>query len=200
MSGIPHYLVVGLGNITHPMTRHSVGHLIIDSLAARFGVRMDFDRSSLCWEGTKELDLNPYGTNKSKGSHLSPPMRAKFTFIKPKPLMNISGSAVAQSLRKHIRPASPSQLIVVHDSLSHRPLHVSPKAGGSAEGHNGVRSVIQALGGDAKFRRIRVGIGKGSGDVAAYVLGRLSPEERGFWAVEGLDLVWREIEAMATKP
>ena len=112
--------------------------------------------------------------------------------------MNISGYAVAQSLRKYIRPPSSSRLIVVHDSSSHRPLYVSPKAGGSAEGHNGVRSIIQALGGDMKFRRIRVGIGRGKGDLAAYVLGRLSSEERGFWAVEGLDLVWKEIETMAT--
>ena len=111
--------------------------------------------------------------------------------------MNISGNAVAHALRKHIRPPAASQLIVLHDSLSHRPLHASPKAGGSAEGHNGVRSVIQSLGGDTKFRRIRVGIGKGSGDVAAYVLGRLSAEEKGFWAVEGLDLIWKEIESMA---
>ena len=111
--------------------------------------------------------------------------------------MNISGHAVAHALRKHIRPPSASHLIVIHDSLSHRPLHVSPKAEGSAEGHNGVRSIIQSLGGDTKFRRIRVGIGKGSGDVAAYVLGRLSAEERGFWTVEGLDLVWKEIEIMA---
>jgi PTH1 family peptidyl-tRNA hydrolase len=110
--------------------------------------------------------------------------------------MNISGLAVELSLRKHIRPPSSSHLIVVHDSLSHRPLSASPKAGGSAEGHNGVRSIIQALGGNANFRRIRVGIGKGSGDVAAYVLGRLSAEERGFWTVEGLDLVWRQIETM----
>lgn len=114
--------------------------------------------------------------------------------------MNISGHAVAQSLRKHIRPPSISRLIVVHDSLSHRAMHISPKAGGSAEGHNGVRSIIQALGGNTKFRRMRLGIGRGSGDVAAYVLGRLSAEERGFWAVEGLELVWNEIEAMAASP
>ena len=59
----------------------SVGHLIIDSLAARFGVRMDFDRSSLCWEGSTELDI--YGATKGKASRSQPPIRATFTFVKP---------------------------------------------------------------------------------------------------------------------
>lgn len=228
MSNIPHYLIVGLGNITHPATRHrcithssqhheltcfftSVGHLIIDSLAARFGVRMDFDRAIFCWEGSKELDVSLSAPVRGNAS----PLRARFTFIKPsmvshnfqknapdirsETLMNISGPAVAHSLRKHVRPSSPSQLIVIHDSLSHRPLHVSPKAGGSAEGHNGVRSIIQALGGNTAFRRIRVGIGKGNGHVSTYVLGRLSEEERGHWAVRGLDDVWKEVEAIITK-
>ena len=56
--------------------------------------------------------------------------------------MNISGPPVASALKASA--LLPSHLILIHDSLSHAPATVSPKTGGSANGHNGVRSVIAA--------------------------------------------------------
>jgi PTH1 family peptidyl-tRNA hydrolase len=66
------------------------------------------------------------------------------------------------------------------------------RLGGSANGHNGIKSVISALRGDDNFWRIRVGIGKNEGvDTGEYVMVKLSAFEKAFWGVdgEGVDLV-----------
>lgn len=107
--------------------------------------------------------------------------------------MNISGHAVISSFRKHISSPTSNHLVVIHDSLEHEPLKISPKNGGSAQGHNGIRSVISSLGND-RFYRLRIGIGRGKAEVDRHVLGRLSKPEQYFWSVEGLSLVWQHIE------
>ncbi|KAH8107954.1 peptidyl-tRNA hydrolase [Cristinia sonorae] len=112
--------------------------------------------------------------------------------------MNLSGPPVAAQLRTAGIPSL--SLVVIHDSLSHRPLVVSPKFGGSANGHNGVRSIIAALGNNPDFHRIRVGIGKNDGqDAADYVMAKLSEAERNFWSHggKGVDHVWKHIETIA---
>jgi PTH1 family peptidyl-tRNA hydrolase len=92
---------------------------------------------------------------------------------------------------------------------------VSPKFGGSANGHNGVRSVIASMGNivsqlpaprpaNDEFHRIRLGIGRPthkSADVADYVLGFLSREELDWWAYggEGLNKVVAALEAIMKK-
>ena len=112
--------------------------------------------------------------------------------------MNISGHPVSMALRKTSRV--PSSLIVLHDSLEHKPTVLSQKFGGSANGHNGVRSLISALG-TKDFFRLRLGIGRPDSDVADYVLGRLPNFERQFWAPDGpgLDLVLEHIRTIALK-
>lgn len=108
--------------------------------------------------------------------------------------MNVNGPCVSAALR--YTGVHPSSMIVIHDSLSQKPVTLSPKFGGSANGHNGVRSIISALGGDMNFHRLRVGIGREGEDVAAYVLGKLSSHERAFWGVDGqgLGVVWKALE------
>ncbi|KAI0349094.1 peptidyl-tRNA hydrolase [Trametes cingulata] len=163
----PHFLVAGLGNITHPMTRHSIGHHLIDVLANRQAAGYTARTNVQVGEDSVTL-----------------------TLFKPKTLMNISGRPIVQMLRQ--TAINPGNMIVIHDSLDHKPCTVSPKFGGSANGHNGVRSIIDALGGNKDFYRLRVGIGR-DGDPAHYVLGPLSPQERQFWSSNGggSDLVWR---------
>ena len=102
------------------------------------------------------------------------------------------------ALRKTSRV--PSSLIVLHDSLEHKPTVLSQKFGGSANGHNGVRSLISALG-TKDFFRLRLGIGRPDSDVADYVLGRLPNFERQFWAPDGpgLDLLLEHIREIALK-
>jgi PTH1 family peptidyl-tRNA hydrolase len=111
--------------------------------------------------------------------------------------MNLSGPPLSRALKSTgIRP---NNLIVLHDSLSHKPQTISPKDGGSANGHNGIKSIISALGTDT-FYRLRLGIGKNQGDAAQYVLEKLSPAERAFWEEGGgVDQVWSAIERLAVK-
>ena len=90
--------------------------------------------------------------------------------------MNISGPPIAKAMRATVE--NPNSMVVIHDSLDHRPGQVSHGFDGSPRGHNGVRSIIAALGGSKDFHRIRIGIGRGGGDVADYVLGRLSSHEK----------------------
>jgi PTH1 family peptidyl-tRNA hydrolase len=86
-------------------------------------------------------------------------------------------------------------MLVVHDSLEHRPQTVAYKRGGSANGHNGVKSVISAIS-SADFHRLRIGIGRDSAlDPAEYVLREFPSQERLFWTEgRGLDLVFEELE------
>jgi len=103
---------------------------------------------------------------------------------------------VSRVLRKTSR--IPSSLIVLHDSIEHKPSAVSLKFGGSGNGHNGIRSLISALG-TKDFFRLRLGIGRPESNVADYVLARLPNFERQFWAPDGpgLELVWEHIQRIA---
>lgn len=109
--------------------------------------------------------------------------------------MNLSGPPVASALSQ--AGLLPTSLVVLHDSLSHKPLVISPKFGGSANGHNGIRSIIAASRIGADFHRLRLGIGKNEGqDAADYVMASLSPVEREFWGPDGkgVDAAWKHIE------
>ena len=112
--------------------------------------------------------------------------------------MNISGKPVANALRS--LAVTPSSMIVLQDSLYHKPEVISPKWSGSANGHNGIRSIITALGGDADFHRLRLGIGRNPIDAAEYVLGPLSEQEISFWRPggRGTELTWKAIERIVT--
>jgi peptidyl-tRNA hydrolase, PTH1 family len=111
--------------------------------------------------------------------------------------MNISGPSIAAAYRQSVN--SPSSMIILTDSLSHKVEALSVKLGGSANGHNGVKSIISALGGEVGFYRFRLGIGRDESDAAAYVMGQLSSYERRYWTNEGLDLILKEIERVAIK-
>ena len=91
--------------------------------------------------------------------------------------MNNNGKSVAKAL--YDLQLSLDDVIVLHDDLDRRLGKLSWKCGGSAGGHNGVRSVIQCVGDDA-FRRLRIGIGRPqhhddtSVDVSDFVLSKFS--------------------------
>jgi peptidyl-tRNA hydrolase, PTH1 family len=110
-------------------------------------------------------------------------------------LMNISGKSAALAMRAHLQPARLQSVIIMHDSLSHKPLAISYKFGGSANGHNGVTSVISSLGGPG-FHRLRLGIGRPVGEYHDYVLEGLSLEERKWWGQygDGVDNLWKKVE------
>ena len=131
--------IVGLGNpgSEYRDTRHNVGQRVVDALARTLGAR--FAR-----EGGHHV---AHARWQGETVHL----------LKPQSFMNVCGPAVARLSRKlHLGPAD---LIVVFDDLDLPLGAVRVRMRGSAGGHNGVRSIIAALGTDA-FRRVKVGIGR----------------------------------------
>lgn len=99
--------------------------------------------------------------------------------------MNVSGPAVAKAWKAFLQDLpneerTEAKLIVVHDELESPLGKIKIKAGGSAKGHNGLKSCMSSLGGMA-FTRIGVGVGRPqsreSRDVANYVLRKMSPAE-----------------------
>lgn len=110
--------------------------------------------------------------------------------------MNVCGPAIVNVLRK--TSVAPNSLIVIHDSLDHLPGNISPKTGGSPNGHNGVKSIIAALG-SQQFYRLRVGIGRPEAGVKDYVLGRLPSFDRQYAAGDGVYDAMRHIRNIIEK-
>ncbi len=105
--------------------------------------------------------------------------------------MNGLGPPVSVVLQKTAH--APPSLIVLHESIEHKPTALSLKLGGSANGHNGIRTLIAALSTKDLFRP-RLGAGRPESNAADYVLASLPYFERQFWAPDGpgLELVWEQ--------
>lgn len=102
----------------------------------------------------------------------------KVLLLKPQTFMNLSGESLGAVLNFYkIEPET--NLIVIYDDISLAPGRLRIRKKGSAGGHNGMKSIIQHVG-TQEFMRIKVGVGeKPEGwDLADYVLGRFSKEER----------------------
>ena len=152
-------LIVGLGNPgeRYRRTRHNLGFMVVDALAARAGVRKGrMEREA--W--VAEADLG--------GERL--------LLAKPQTFMNRSGAAVDPLLRRY--GSGPADLIVVVDDLALELTTLRVRERGSHGGHNGMRSLIDTLGSD-EFARIRVGVRRGEAptDLAEYVLSEFDPDE-----------------------
>src|SRR4051794_23950987 len=102
----------------------------------------------------------------------------RLALLKPETYMNDSGRSVAAAAR--FFKVEPGSLLVVHDDVDLEPGRLQARAGGGLAGHNGLRSLAQALG-TQDFLRLRVGVGRpGRGDprsVADYVLSGFAPED-----------------------
>ncbi len=157
------WLLVGLGNpgSRYEGTRHNAGFLLLDELAERFHIPLN----------EKKFD-GVYG----KGKIWQEPV----ALLKPQTFMNLSGRSVA--LLSHYFKISPEQLVVIYDDLDLEPMKVKARVGGSAGGHNGIKSLIQELG-TPDFHRLKIGIGKAPGahaedrDTTSWVLGKLTDQE-----------------------
>ena len=154
-------LIVGLGNPgkKYDDTRHNIGFLVVDAL-----IRYDQNKFG---EGTGPFQVNQ-----------TPFQNGGAVVAKPTLFMNESGIAV-QELLGEFR-ITPEQCLVVVDDVSLPTGKIRFRSQGSAGGHHGLESIIQALGTEA-FPRLRIGIGgsDSSGqDLTRYVLGRFSKEER----------------------
>ena len=133
------WLVVFLGNPgpKYDGTRHNVGFRVGDVLSKRKGVEIRRLKNRAL---TAECELG--GT--------------RVLLVKPQTYMNLSGEAVRPLADFYKIP--PEHVLVVSDETALPPGRIRLRAGGSAGGHNGLKSIIQHLGTDA-FPRLRLGVG-----------------------------------------
>jgi PTH1 family peptidyl-tRNA hydrolase len=157
-------LVVGLGNPgrEYEGTRHNIGFAALDRLAEKLGC--SFRRKSRFSAQVAEAGACDAG---------------KVTLAKPQTFMNRSGSAV-QALLVWLK-IEPGQLLVVVDDADLPLGQIRLRPSGGSGGHNGLRSIIETLGGNEEFARLRIGIGRTAPlgtDITGHVLGRFAPAER----------------------
>jgi len=156
------WLIVGLGNPgpRYELTRHNVGQLVLDELAARRGESFRAHKANA---RVAETWLRPGG--------------AKLILAKPNTFMNVSGGPIAGLARFY--GVDPARVVIVHDELDIPFDAIKLKAGGGHGGHNGVRDVAKALD-STEFARVRVGIGRPTGrqDPADWVLEPFGASER----------------------
>ena len=96
----------------------------------------------------------------------------------PQTYMNLSGQSVSEAAAFYkLDPAA--EVIVIYDDIALEPGNIRVRKKGSAGGHNGIKNIIAHLG-TQEFQRIRIGVGEKPKeyDLADYVLGRFSAEDR----------------------
>lgn len=151
-------LLVGLGNPgkAYAQTRHNVGMWAIERAAARWSIR-------LSQRGPAQRGSGRLGRELIELAGLLD-------------WMNCSGPPVKGLLREFGIP--PSELIVVHDDLDLEPGRLRIKLSGGYGGHNGIKSLIEALG-TPQFIRLKIGVGRPapSQDSADYVLEPVTKDE-----------------------
>ena len=154
------WLIAGLGNPgpEYAGNRHNAGQMVADLLAERMGARFKAHRTR----------------NEAADGRLA---GVPVTLAKPRTYMNLSGGPVAALAAFYKIP--PERIVVVHDELDIPFGAVRLKRGGGDNGHNGLRSVTQALGTN-EYNRARFGIGRPPGrmDAATFVLRDFSAAER----------------------
>jgi PTH1 family peptidyl-tRNA hydrolase len=171
----PHFrLIAGLGNPgrDYEETRHNAGFMIVERLAHRAGASFRFQPK---WRAA---------TAASGGVIL----------CKPQSYVNLSGEPIAAVARFHKVP--PEQILAIFDDVALPLGSIRIRPGGSAGGHNGMKSILQHVG---DIARLRVGIGAVPGEaLVGHVLGKFHPTERPILeeainrAVEAVDCLQQE--------
>ena len=154
------YIVAGLGNpgAKYEHTRHNTGFEALDVLADAWGARV----------------------TKSKFDALTDVVTVrghKVLLMKPQTFMNLSGQAIGKACAFYKVP--PEHVIVLFDDISLAPGKLRMRKTGSAGGHNGIKSIIAAIGQD--FPRIKIGVGERPNreyDLADWVLSKPTEDER----------------------
>ncbi len=149
-------LLVGLGNPgrEYSGTRHNVGFMVLDRLAAAMGAAFRADKK---WQAD---------TASNGGVWL----------LKPQTYMNLSGESVGSLVRFY--QIEPARVLVVLDDMALPLGRLRIRERGSHGGHNGLRSILEHLG-TQDVPRLRVGIGSSEpGAAVGHVLGRFAVDER----------------------
>ena len=154
------WLIVGLGNTgsRYEYTRHNVGFMVADEL----GEREDIPIQRLRYHAlTNTAVIGGQGV----------------LLMKPTTYMNLSGEAVGEAARFY--KLDPGHVLVISDDVDLPLGKLRIRTGGSAGGHNGLKSIIQHLGTD-QFPRLKVGVGgkpHPDHDMADWVLSKLRGED-----------------------
>ena len=155
------FIIAGLGNPTlqYRGTRHNVGFDVIDTLADKYNIAVETRKSRAL-----------IGKGIIAGQ--------KVLLVKPQTYMNLSGESIGE-LVSYYKVDEEQELLVIYDDVSLDVGQLRIRRKGSAGGHNGIKDIIRHLGTDV-FPRIKIGVGeKPKGyDLAEYVLGHFSREER----------------------
>lgn len=147
-------LIAGLGNPgrEYVRTRHNVGFEVLEALAARHGAT---------WTKKPDAELARWG--------------AEALFVKPQTFMNLSGAAVQRW--QHFYQIAFEDILIVVDDVNLAAGRLRIRRSGSAGGHNGLKSIVAALGTD-QFPRLRIGVGGGEHrNLSSHVLGRFTADE-----------------------
>ena len=148
--------IIGLGNPGpgYYKTRHSIGFRVADEMATMFNASFNASEDKEYCQ-IKNEELNVY-------------------LLKPLTFMNASGKVLPFLQKKGIKS---DEILVIHDELERKFDDISLKFGGSAKGHNGLKSIIDFGGPD--FWRLRFGIGRpdDKAQVSTYVLSYFSKDE-----------------------
>ncbi|MGH3110317.1 MAG: aminoacyl-tRNA hydrolase [Gaiellaceae bacterium] len=153
-------LAAGLGNPgrEHARDRHNVGWMVVDELVRR-------QSGSFRKKFNGRLAETRFGD-------------ARLALLEPETYMNESGRSIAAAARFFKVPSE--HVLVVHDDVDLPLGRLQARLGGGLAGHNGLRSIVQALG-TPDFQRLRIGVGRPErGDprpVADYVLSPFAPED-----------------------
>jgi PTH1 family peptidyl-tRNA hydrolase len=159
------FLVVGLGNPGkgYESTRHNVGFMVLDRLLADWGAPR-LSRSS------------KFGGDLAQVRHAG----QRVFVLKPMGYMNLSGGPVSQVAQYfHVAPAN---ILVIADDVNLPFGTLRLRARGGPGGHNGLKSIQQALGTD-EYMRFRIGVGGGDPgrDLTGHVLAPFSSGEKKSW-------------------
>lgn len=149
-------LVAGLGNPgrEYEHTRHNIGFLVVDRLAAQFGST---------WEKSSK-----WGAISAKGGEV--------ILVKPMTYMNRSGEPVGAIGQFY--KIEPAEILIVLDDLALPLGRLRLRACGGPGGHNGLESILAQFGTE-QIPRLRIGIGAAPrDDLVDYVLSRFFDEEK----------------------
>ena len=155
------WIVAFLGNpgLKYNGTRHNAGFMAADAMEKKLGVSINKMRFKAL---TQTVDISG----------------KKVLLMKPQTYMNLSGDAIVQAANFYKVP--PERVIVVSDETALPIGRLRIRRGGSAGGHNGLKSVIARLGTD-QFPRIRLGVGDKPHpdyDLADWVLSNIPKEDQ----------------------
>lgn len=150
------FILVGLGNPgkKYEGTHHNAGFMAIEHLADKLGVHITRSKFDAL---TATADMAGH----------------KVLLVEPQTFMNLSGSAVYKAVNFY--KVDPANVLVLYDDISLAPGRLRIRTKGSAGGHNGIKSIIAAIGDE--FPRIKIGVGErtnGEADLADFVLSKFS--------------------------